>query len=212
MAICAVAIVAACSRTYQGEEIRGKVIDSATKRPIPGVIVVAKWVLDPGHMEGYGKSDLWLDETLTNFDGDYLLDRWGPIKSNSGRVLGTAPTLIFFRKGYHIKGLSNRFGSRSEGARLISEWNGQVVELDPFTSPQTDYFPASLQAAAGLLSSPRDPCAWEHLPMLTAELIVLSAQSSSAIGSFAHPENLRAGGKCRDPNVILQDYISKVHQ
>jgi hypothetical protein len=116
---------------YWAEGIHARVIDAETGRPIEGAVVVADWKLYGGGV-GHGghHRSLFVEETVTDANGEFTFGKWGPKPRPAYAVLDTAPWLLIFKSGYRHRFLIN--AADSNGAVRRSDWNGSTVELERF--------------------------------------------------------------------------------
>jgi len=98
---------------YSGDAIEGWVIDSKTKQPIEGVVVVEIWGLEGGFHSDY-TANIHIAETLTDNKGYNSFNDWGPKLTVQGAMGSFAPRLVFYKFGYEDVRLSkNVNGTRS---------------------------------------------------------------------------------------------------
>lgn len=114
-----------CSH-YSG--ISGKVVDSATGKPIEGAIVVAQWTKARGWL-GEQQRDLnKIIETLTDKEGKFSLS------GNTGFALDP-PEMIIYKEGYIPWRNDGIFPDKNKQEH---EWNNNVTyRLDVFTDKYT---------------------------------------------------------------------------
>src|SRR5262245_1627300 len=79
---------------YLREMIHGRVIDADTGQPIERAVVVADWKLYGGGI-GHGghRRSLFVEETVTDANGEFTFGKWGPKQRPAYAVLDTAPWL-----------------------------------------------------------------------------------------------------------------------
>jgi len=73
--LCVISLAAGCAgpgTRSEWPEMRGKVVDLNTKKPIEGVVVVAFWVGYGGH----SKICFHSERSTTNLNGDYIIPAW----------------------------------------------------------------------------------------------------------------------------------------
>jgi len=116
---------------YWSEAIHARVIDAETGQPIEGVVVVADWKLYGGGI-GHGGHHraLFVEETLTDANGEFAFGKWGPRRRPAYAVLDTAPRLLLFKRGYQHRFLSNAADSNAAVRR--SDWTASTVQLQRF--------------------------------------------------------------------------------
>src|SRR5581483_7654118 len=143
LAIAPLAALPACATpvTYSAESIGGWIVDAETKQPIEGAVVLADWVLEGSTMVDFKFTrvgDLKILETITDQNGRFRFDAWGPI-THWGRGLLTYmdPEIFVFKNGYEYQRLANLPTKAAiegkAGPVRRSEWNGKKIELKRFT-------------------------------------------------------------------------------
>ena len=65
------------SRSYAAAPFAGRVVDAETGQPIPGVIVLAQWIVE-GPAEAHPVGAMQIMETVTDENGRYSFPGWGP--------------------------------------------------------------------------------------------------------------------------------------
>ena len=81
---------------YQATPIKGRVVDAATNEGIGNVVVAAFWGLYSGFQDLGFVGYLEVKETLSDKDGNFVIDGWGPrSKSEKGVITDDQPVLIF---------------------------------------------------------------------------------------------------------------------
>lgn len=215
------ASISACGAMawYRGAAIEGRVIDAATREPLAGVIVVARWSLWGGlHADDMG--NLQMKETVTAADGSYRFAAWGPRRGKFMAQLDPgAPMLYFFKPGYGLRVRANdryRPGVRSNPH--ASDWHGKDVELEPPSRPaewglDDSGFQSVLVSENG--------CGWQHVPRFTAAGLLHPNSTVRAsmpwlaylwLGepTFEDIVSLDRRGaptRCADPRVVLREFL-----
>ncbi|MFO1311716.1 MAG: hypothetical protein U1F41_06565 [Burkholderiales bacterium] len=125
---------------YSAEPLQAIVIDATTRKPLPGVAVVAAWELLGGDFHGtkvvgYVK----VLEATTDESGRFSFPAWGP-RPGRGVIRDGAPLLILFKPGYDydIRANNGPTGQNAESP-LRSRWNGRTIELKPFQGTAEEY-------------------------------------------------------------------------
>lgn len=104
------------SSTYYGAEIRGRIVDQETGKPIAGAVVVAHWMMSTTEFQVLPifwaqRKDrlLYVTEALSGPDGCYDIPQWGPVTTPVGWAKeGPAdPALAVFKPGYEPKIIHN---------------------------------------------------------------------------------------------------------
>jgi hypothetical protein len=113
---------------YWAESIHGRVVDADGGAPIAGAVVLADWKLYGGGF-GHGghRSSLFVQETLTDANGEFSFGKWGPKRRPPGMDLDTAPWLVVFKSGYEHRFLPNEHAGNGFVRR--SDWDGKTIEL-----------------------------------------------------------------------------------
>jgi hypothetical protein len=171
------------SRPYKADSISGRVVDAATRAPIPDVIVVAEWQLVAGIMDPVPIGDLELRETTTDPDGSYHIEGFGPVETD-GRFNGDDPRLLFFKKGYALKMLSNWIaapGSPPPDPQGFgrSVWDGKTIELTRGGS-ENELDNNMDEAVDTALKSKN--CAWKNMPRLLRAFVTSGEDTRGAQG------------------------------
>ena len=181
-----------CSSTppllYRAEAIDGNVVDDDTRKPIEGVIVVAQWEVVGGFMEAIPMGDLEILETVTDAEGAYHFDAWGPREIIAGHFFGNDPGLIFFKPGYEFKSLRNSLHPPGAGSPMYDEygqarcvWSGKTIDLKPETPSQRI---AQQHLIDMYVPFQGKPCSWKKMPRLLVALI--SVVESAPDGGAQH--------------------------
>lgn len=109
--------------------IHGKVVDSATGKPIEGALVVAQWT--KGHGFGFTYHDLYkITETLTDKEGKFSL-------SGTYDPFVEPPVMIIYKEGY----IPWRNDSIFPSSNTVKdhEWKNNVIyKLDVFSDKYTN--------------------------------------------------------------------------
>ena len=156
----------ACNR-YSAAPTEGWVIDSDTKKPIEGVIVVANWQLHKSTIGGkIPAAHLNVMETHTDSNGLFFFDGWEPRTAQWGFFIDRDPELLFYKDGYLYRGLKNPSSSEVDDSKVRrSVWNGKTIELERFNGNLNDYAThlSSLHTSLhSILHGSR--CEWKRTP------------------------------------------------
>ncbi|MDH4226687.1 MAG: carboxypeptidase-like regulatory domain-containing protein [Deltaproteobacteria bacterium] len=92
------------ARKFYTKEIRGRVVDADTRKPIEGAVVVAVWEYKKPY--GEGSIDVIIDiaESVTDKDGNYFIAAKGPLTIPwNGEFKRSDPELWFFKEGYEAQ-------------------------------------------------------------------------------------------------------------
>jgi hypothetical protein len=115
---------------YSGAEIRARVVDAQTRKPLEGVFVVARW--DLSHLMSRGHTILHAMEAVTDANGEFYFPPWGPKPRPTFTSLwGGDPHLIFFKPGYQPVTRGNPVAPDDSSLR-VSRLHGQTIEMKPF--------------------------------------------------------------------------------
>lgn len=201
--------------TYRSPAISATVVDAATRAPVGDAVVVALWELK--RFEGYSGDGgayyrhsgfLKLVETRTDAAGAFTFPAWGPVRVSRMRLDAIAPLLIVYKRGHGWGTFANVRGGPpqdpeelADGGEVTSRWTGKQLALPPAASMESIAY-----VVGGIydFDFDRDPCAWEHVPVLTAQLLELRASLDSPPDSgLPFPQKLHFGGKCADPRTVV---------
>jgi hypothetical protein len=115
---------------YSGAEIRARVVDAQTRKPLEGVFVVARW--DLSHLMSRGHTILHAMEAVTDANGEFYFPPWGPKpRPTFARLWGGDPRLIFFKPGYEPLTRGNPTAPNDSPVR-VSAWHGETIEIKLF--------------------------------------------------------------------------------
>jgi len=115
---------------YSGAEIRARVVDAETQKPLEGVFVVARW--DLSHLMSRGHTPLHAMEAVTDATGQFYFPPWGPKpRPTFSSLWGGDPRLFFFKPGYEPHDEGNRYAPDDSPVR-VSKWHGQTIQMKPF--------------------------------------------------------------------------------
>lgn len=131
------------------KEITITFLDKATKEPVRNVIVIANWSLLGTSFAGGGSpaGTLVLFELISDENGVIKIPSWGPKKVDGGLRVPRDPQLFIFKRGYkymdtgssHIELSELSKLSKGGRVRLVSKWDGSVLELEPFAGTDKEY-------------------------------------------------------------------------
>lgn len=134
---------------YFAEEIKGRIVDEDTGRPLEEVLIVARWDWLEAYFTLHGdpyrnRGDaIHIAEAVTDKDGNYVIPEWGPKSKGAGRLDDLRdPQLSIFKSGYVPLELVNDWADyrRHNPANVrTSRWNGKLIKLKPFTGTPKEY-------------------------------------------------------------------------
>jgi len=181
-----------CAFSYSAKPIHASVIDAETNAPLPGVIVVAHWVVNFG-WEG-GGTDLMLMETVTDAQGRFSFPAWGPVAVPSKLPIETrmkqqSPEIILVRDAYELEVLYNDIPISQQGsgglAVRTSDWDGKTIALKPFRRSLESYGIMVSGATTGITYP---GCTFRHIPKLLGHLMrVEKALRAAGTPSYSLP-------------------------
>lgn len=143
---------------FEVPPVQGRVIDSETKLPLEGVVIVAERAIKGGrHTDTTGY--LPTQQALTNMNGVYNLPELGVVSADN-HIDIAAPYLYIFKAGYKVRVVHNRQAYVSnegdfrrmtmDDARLeykrISVWDGRDIELEKYEGTEKEYEQALFEA------------------------------------------------------------------
>ena len=113
---------------YWAESIHGRIVDADSGAPVAGAVVVADWKLYGGGIGHGGHRDsLFVEETVSDSNGEFRFGKWGPKLRPLSGELDNAPWLVVFKAGYEYRFLPNENSSNGFGRR--SDWNRHTLLL-----------------------------------------------------------------------------------
>lgn len=160
---------------YSEQSIEGWVVDSETKRPIQGVIVVANWQLHrKTSLNGtVPAAHLNIAETRTDRDGLFRFTDWGPRRAKWGFFFDRDPALLLFKDGYEFRSLKNPTPAEVDTSTVRrSVWNGETIEMKKFDGSLDEYAShlSSLHVAMhSILYDSR--CKWKSTPSMVSAMV-----------------------------------------
>jgi len=156
------------------------VIDSQTKQPIEGAIVMADWLVVGN--EGRHLQYLSVKEAITDINGNFVLPGWGPklMSYEPYAVLRYyEPTLRIFKSG-HVpivqknELIGNKYHSLFNTVPFT--FNGKTYELEPFQGTVKEFANKCKTLGVSMLGFYSDTykfCEWKQAPRF---LIALDSQ------------------------------------
>ena len=194
-------------KNYHGAPIEGWVVDKDTKEPIVGVSVFIRWELYAGlHYDRIG--DLLVMETVTDEDGRYVFDAWGPLKAKKGELSISTPHLVFFKLGYLSRSAHNEHDPDSHRQKIRgSDWNGKTIEISKNSYSIERYARHTRYLGSLINPYPGDPCVWQKVPIFTAQIIKLRDQLDKHKLGIYLPSDQELGLHCDDPQQVLRELL-----
>lgn len=156
---------------YSTKEIRGNVVDAETGAPLPGVVIVAQWLLDSKYV-GENNALLKVMETVTDKEGKYVFPAWGPIvlPPLADFRAGDDPLVLYFKLGYERASESNEYVSRiAYRATPLGGFraNGKTIRLKRCGECNDAQYWSRLDTFSGLLPGPIIGASWKEYPKMT---------------------------------------------
>ena len=159
---------------YWAWPVHGQVVDGDTGAPLEGVIIAAHWELE-GPWGGLAKQ-LAVMEAVTDREGRFTFRWWRPrLRWPLWELLRSdAPTLLFFKSGYHTGGCNNdvfaHYGLATLGPFPSSDCEGAVTKLKKFQGSEQEYAENLRDLDHDLeFAFNENDCSWKKIPhMLVA--------------------------------------------
>jgi hypothetical protein len=199
---------------YSALPISGKLVDEESGEPLKGAIVIAIWQLEKGFgLEGTIPSRFMkVSEVLTDQEGHYFIEDWGPLRRPGGTYLGNfSPLLIYFKDGYIGMGRSNyadRFNYDDRMDRVQhSQWDGQIIKLKKFSGEMEGYnkIVSAVAMSLDVIFNPlfgANKCDWLMIPKMVRKFdeydkaYIANNISASLIPDLTHlNSNYRCGSE-----------------
>lgn len=201
---------------YKSQEIHGWVIDADTKKPVSNVVVLIAWGLEGGwHIDHTGY--LVIEETVTDEDGYYRFESWGP-KFTTDELRSYDPEINYIKMGYLPEGRFNEsIAPYNRTWSNHSEWTDKTIELQVFDNRLSGGIKEYENKVSGFASvlqptSGREAfiCVWKKVPRFTATLINFKYMFNKyGINSSLPDINQLKHKSCADPQDILGEYLEK---
>jgi hypothetical protein len=168
--------------SYSANPIHATVVDSATGKPIPDVIVVTRWQLED--VNGHFAGNFHVDEAITNAQGEFSIPAWGPTAVPrdprnpiySLRMGPMEPDIILFKRGYQFGVEQGPWESAYLGdpawkgeAIRTSYWNAKTIKLVAFSGSDEHY---NRTLALSMSALPWGNCHWTRMPRMVAALVM----------------------------------------
>jgi len=175
-------ILLSLTEFYSSEPIRGRVVDSKTKQPIEGAIVMADWLVVGS--EGRHVQYLAVKEAITDKKGNFVISGWGPKLMSfylNTVVRNKQPTIRIYKEGYVPVVKRNGIVGINYGSlfnRISVTFNGETSELEPFHGSIEEYVKKMENLEVSMIGFYGDTisfCAWRFVPNF---LIAMDKQAS----------------------------------
>jgi hypothetical protein len=186
-------LLASCSafRSYKywSPETQFVVLDAQTNKPIEGAIVLANWPVKHrpflvGEVGGRTDSVAFF-EGVTDAEGVIKFPAWGPEYADWNVIIDrSGPIIRIFKQGYKFLELRNstyfidHSKSPNYDSPLPSDWNNEVVKLEPFKGGDKEYA-AHLERFEDSLFLSGIPCLANNAESMLAELYRMQAYFKS---------------------------------
>ncbi len=176
-------LLSGCATYYTSNPIQGKVVDSVTKEPVEGVHILVYWPIYTGS-HGHREGNIEVKEAVTDENGEYFIDGWGPKKNTLGttflwgmQIISTAlhleePTMVVFKPWYEPRSYRNIDPSiqtvltpRHADANqpLDFFWNKKTIELVKATD-KDEYVRRYITGLSTQTSFLYNNCDWSRAP------------------------------------------------
>ncbi len=209
--------------TYSAMPISGQVADADSGEPLENAIVIAVWELERGFgLEGTIPSGfMQVTEVLTDAEGKYFIDGWGPRSRPGGMYMGhNAPRLVIFKDGYNVFARGNLYDSIFKDNRREtihqSSWGGETIKLKKLDGDMENYYSnlSSISSSLHTLLDSNfgaDPCDWLKIPQITVALEIGNQKviNSGILKSILIPIDVLI--KRKECNVNSKDAFIKEH-
>lgn len=204
---------------YKAAPIEGWVVEADTGKPLEGVIVVAKWQLEGGFEGNTPVGQLMVMESVTDKQGKFYFEGWGPkLRPGFGKLKTASPELLFYKKDYEFQRLVNRLTRASLRGELKiplrSDWNGKQIPLKKFDGSLAAY-EEHLGSLSNDLSFAYDgeDCDWKRIPKM---LVAQHLESLRFQNGITHPnsgavlglDRIRDDTRCGRPIEFFKEYLS----
>jgi hypothetical protein len=211
----------ACGKQYAAEAITATVVDSETKKPIEGALVIAHWIATDGlDLTDREVGTVEILETITDSAGEFHFNAWGPKEYvGEGELSASDPDITLFKRGYQPLWVGNgRYKTppskdvshRKTGTVRSSLWDGETIAMHAFKGSIREFAVLSYGPVVSDLTSLKSPCAWTKIPKAIAylenerQLIIKAGDDGSSLRGYllSNDENLVSKG-CPSPRKVL---------
>jgi hypothetical protein len=119
-------LLTACTYQYSFDEpeLRGKVVDGSTGKPLSGAIVAAYWGVQDGNLAGGS----WVAEYVRFFEattddkGEFVIPAWSEHKLVKGKIADQFPSTLVYKSGYRLA---------TWQGKTVKDWPARPVVLTP---------------------------------------------------------------------------------
>jgi hypothetical protein len=198
---------------WYSPSIDGRVVDATTGLPVVSAVVVASWTIT-GY-EGFPVRELAVRETVTNSNGDFEIDAWGP-RSNFGYGhLGAEQPLVRIAADGYIPAI---FDNRPENdvipglakSIVLARFDGEVVRLSRAEPDDPAYVSALQQLARSMDFAYRaNDCEWRVVPRMLVKLHRAKERGEDAgHGNFLSlVEHVGGRERCGNPTEFFREFM-----
>ena len=156
---------------YMGDSIEGVVLDKESGEPVVGAVAVLQFTVSKSKLHGSIEKVIHLAESVTDEEGRYTFDRWGPkfnsflYRPSNGRI----PTIGIYKLGYRKTGIFNA-DREPKHFKFNFDASKKIIFLEKFKS--LEYELELLKEHSSLMAWPVDTgmkCAWQKIPNFMIE-------------------------------------------
>lgn len=160
---------------YSSDNVRIRLIDGESGKPIPSVIGVAIWIVEyPSFVTGRVHRPVAVEEAVSDADGWVEFPAWKTERTFEASYTSNAPRVLLYHESYRPIYLVNEITmERIVVQPALSRWNGREVHLEQAKAGLKERA-LDLIAIDSRLPEPKDdpdqPCWFERFPRLLAAL------------------------------------------
>lgn len=174
-ALIPIILLSGCVTEYSAKPITAWVVDAQTKRPIPGVAVVAYWELEGGLEGGEELGEVMVKDAVTDANGRFTIPGWGPKAiprglSSNARLKDLDPELVLFKTGYEYLAHENAESIVKKTSLRTSDYDGKTIELKPFKGDLRAYSFHLTFLDIQLYPLGEHDCSWMRIPLMLRAL------------------------------------------
>lgn len=124
---------------HGGARLTAKVVEMGSNKPLEGAVVVVLWQIERGRFHGHDRYILHRAEGVTDQDGRFQTDAWGPKYGGiSWRMARDSPNAYFFKSGHRYEIVSNYRGAPVQLTLPIENPNDYAGRLSSIESELCD--------------------------------------------------------------------------